>query len=265
MKSQTIPTEGRRSLYGGIVARQSQVPKQPPNDASSDEIEAKVGILLSEIDRCRNFSGKYIESNVLHSVPQTFVPSELCVELEAELNRYLMEQILREERLLAIDPSATPPNQIDDSIEVTIDPNICLACKSHCKWTPFCDANILAKRRKQLYRELISAEKEPGNTIQSVVARSALNGGETKFLRTELIKELSDEIQQIDCKLKLAQVDNELHRTHASREEKVFIRSIHGYDTTVKRCDAVWALEREHNRHVAQIAAVETIDCILEW
>ena len=250
------------------MARQSQVPKKPPNASilHDADIDSHLKILLSEIDRCRNFSGKYIESNVLHSVPQTFVPSELCVELEAELNRYLTEQILREERLLAIGPSATPPNRINHFTEESIDPNICLACESHCKWTPFCDANILAKRRKQLYRELISAEKESGNNIQSsVVARSAQSGGETRFLRTELIKELSDEIHQIDCKLKLAQIDSELHRTHASREEKVSIRSIHGYDTTVKRCDAVWALEREHNRHVAQIATVETIDCILEW
>jgi len=56
-----------------------------------------------------------------------------------------------------------------------------------------------------------------------------------------------------------------LHRTYASTDGSVSIRSIHGYPTTVKRQPAIWALEHEHNRHIAKIAARETIDNILEW
>ncbi|KAL7541809.1 hypothetical protein ACHAXR_011237 [Thalassiosira sp. AJA248-18] len=276
-KEKAIPIVGRRTIYGGIGARLALTaqgaPNPPTSVLTSDEIDTKCRLVLSEISRCESCEEQYIESSVLHSVPQTFVPSELCVELGLELDRLLTEQILREERLLAtvstspIDPRHLEPKLLGDTIASsdTNDSDLCVACNNHCKWAPFCDANELARRRKALYRELKSAEKYAAKTIQSVVARSALNGGETKFIRTELITELSDEIQQIDSKLKLAHIDNELHRTHASKNESVSIQSIHGYDTTVKRQDALWALEHEHNKHVAQLAASETIDSILDW
>ena len=283
-KTNAIPNEGRRSMYGGIGARLSQTttamgaPMTDKSALSSKEIDLKCRIVLAEITRCKQLAHQYIESSVLHNVPQTFVPAELCIELEGELDRLLTEQILREERQQAIiattDPSAAPgdaneknEHQLDNEkfTSNADDPELCLACDGHCKWTPFCNANALSTRRKALYSELKSAEKSIAKTIQSVVARSTMNGGETNFIRTQLIKELSAEIVKIDSKLKLAQIDDELHRTYASKEAKVSIRSIHGYDTTVTRQDAIWALDREHNRHVAKMMASETIDNILEF
>jgi len=278
MKSQMIRTDGRRrSMYGGPGGGpESAGPRKlPTNTLTMRELDAKCKIIVSEIDRCEHFSDRYIESSVLHSVPQMFVPNELCAELELELDRLLTEQLCREEQQLLTPASAATispleshlchlkPNQRDNAnveASITSDPDV-----SCCTWTPFCDANLLARRRKELYRELKSCEKQTGKTAQSVVARSALRGGETKFIRKELIKELADEIRQLGSKLKLIQIDYELHQAFTSRDKLVTIRSIHGYDMTVKRRDGILALEHEHDRHISQLVAVEIIDNILEW
>lgn len=203
---------------------------------------------------------RYIESSVLHDgVPQTFVPCELRDELSLELDRLLTEQLLREERKRWSEDT----NNIDEGTQSQSDG--CLACNGQCKWTPSCDANALAKRRKLLYRELKVVENSNAKTIQSVLARSARSGGEVRFVRQDLLQQLADEIQQIDSQLQLQRIDEELHSTYASTAEFVSVRSIHGYDTTVHRTDAIWALEREHDRHISQMAAAETIDNILEW
>lgn len=259
-----ISTVGRRSTYGGLGGGVgSGLPrKKPTSTLTSEEIDSKCKIVLAEIDRCKT-TEKYIESSVLHSVPQTFVPNELRVDLEAELDRLLTEQILREECLPATTASAT--ERLEDNASTAHDPDVCLACTGHCTWNPVCDANILSQRRKELYRELKSCEKSTAKTVQSIVARTAHNGGETKFTRKDLIIELSDEIHEIDSRLKLARIDEELHRTFACTNESVTIRSIHGYDMTVKRRDGILALEHEHNRHVAGLVSREIVDKILEW
>lgn len=264
-------TTGRRTMYGGIVARLSQTERrtstrQPADTLTSEEIDSRCQLILSEIERCKTFEDKYIESSVLHSVPQTFVPSELHVELSGELDRLLKEQLLREEKTHSTETIPAPRGSHATTTGTKVQADGCLARNSHCGWTPFCDADALARRRKVLYRELKLVERHDEKTpIQSVVPRSAINKGEITFMREELVKELSDEIQQIDSKLKLNLIDAELYQTYASTDESVSIRSIHGYDTTVKRQDAIWALEHEHNRHIGQIVAVETIDSILEW
>ncbi len=116
-----------------------------------------------------------------------------------------------------------------------------------------------------LHRELKDCEVGVGTTVQSSVARSALNGGDTTFVRKELIRELFDEIKLIDSKLLLARIDLELQQTYASSNESVRICSVHGYDVTVDRREGISLLEREHNKHIGQIASIEVIDDILEW
>lgn len=257
-------------MYGGIGTGQA-APAPPTSSLTPEEIDRKCQRILSEIERCQTFDGKYIESSALHSVPQTFVPSELSAELSAELDRLLTEQLLREERRLDAPATGTSPRA--PAIVAAGRAGECAACGGPCDWSPFRDVEALARRRKRLYRELKVAERRRGaatatpgpKTLRSVVARSARNGGEVTFVRKELIKELSDEIEQIGSLLKLAQIDDELHRTCASRDASVSIRSIHGYPTTVQRQSAIWALEYEHNRHVAKMVALETIDSILEW
>jgi hypothetical protein len=65
--------------------------------------------------------------------------------------------------------------------------------------------------------------------------------------------------------LSLARIDSELHQTYASNDELVIIRSIHGYDMTVKRRDGISALEFEHNTHISKIISAEVVDNILQW
>lgn len=270
---QRIPANGRRLLYGGIGRSRtsSAFNKLPIGTLKSEEIEARCQVILEEIERCKNFNERYIESSVLHNVPQTFVPNELCSELEAELYRLLTEQILREERLAIKSPVA--PNNDAAIVKVeapmmtpTTDPDLlCLACNGHCAWTPFCDVDALAKRKKELYRELICCEKTTSNIVQSIVPRSSKNGGGTNHNRDELIQELSDEIKEIGLKLNLAQIDSELHKAYACSDKTVTVNSIHHIAQTVERCDGIAVLEYEHNRHIAQIVSIEVVDSILEW
>ena len=264
---ETISTDGCRKTYGGFLSNNNaSIATLPTSTLTSIEIEERCQIVLAEIDRCTNHTGRYIESSILHNdVPQTFVPSELCIELEEELDRLLTETILREERIFTTTTTSDIPT--NDVNLPMVDPNSCLACNSSaCTWKPFCNADTLSRRKKQLYRELKSSEKQKNaKTLQSIVARSSLNGGETTFIRSDLIKELSDEIHEIDTKLSLAQIDSELHDAYACQDDSITIRSIHGYDMTVKRRDGILALEHEHNRHIANLVSTEIVEGILEW
>ena len=283
-----IPVNGRRSMYSGIGSRPSTIiaEQEKPTSSttlhpslnagapllSSNEVDAKCQNILLEIEKCKNCKNKYIESSVLHNVPQTFLTKKFQNELETELDRLLMEQILHEERHGPSSRTVLTKSTVNASSAAmdakTARCDGCLACNScPCNWTPFCDADALSRRKKDLYRELMSVQKQTdtATTVQSTVAKSVLNGGDNQFTPSELLHELSTEIKQIDSKLKICLVDVELHATYASKCELVTIRSIHGFDSSVKRDDAILALEHEHNRHIATIAATENIDSILEW
>ena len=276
--SNTIPAQGRRSLYRGLGGRPENARLRRKAEAitstlTSETITSKCQIILSEIDRCKNVKDRYIESCVLHGVPQTFVPSELCVELEEELDQLLTEQILREEHHLATSSTPTSPvvsssynsNGRENTTTAQNDPHVCLACSGQCAWTPLCDAVAVTRRKKELYRELRAAETQTTRIVQSTVARSTINGGDMKFVRGQLMKELSDEINHIDTMLSLSRIDSEIHQAYACNDELVTIRSIHGYDMSVMRRDGILALEFEHNRHISKIIAVEIVDDILQW
>lgn len=292
---ESIPADGRRSMYGGIGSRASIAVqgKRKPNPSlhtrpaspltgnllTFEEMDEKGRRILSEIDRCMNCKDKYVESSVLHNVPQTFLTSELRCELEVELDRMLMEQIRQEERQFSLDPGSnevpgcrfdeaeSTDNRQQHKVIQAYPDNNCLACNSRpCQWTLYADADALARRKKELNREMMFVQKQKDvKTIQSLVAGSVLNGGDTQFTPSELIQELACEIKDIDSKLKLNSIDNELHMAYASESDSVTIRSIHGFDTTVKRENAILALEHEHDRHIATTSAVEIIDGILEW
>jgi len=165
---------------------------------------------------------------------------------------------------LAGGPRSKPPSSAIATPDTT-PPDFCLACRGRCVWTSSIDTASLARRKDDLQRELHDCEARVDTTVQSLVARSALNGGDTMFIRRELINELAEEIKQIDSKLLMARIDFELHRTYASKNESVTICSVHGYDVTVDRREGISLLEHEHNKRIAQISSVEVIDGILEW
>lgn len=275
LQQKIIPLEGRRATYG--IQRASSTTNAellsrmlPCSTLTSNEIAERCSIILSEMDRCKRCHSKYIQSNVLHdNITQTFLPDDLYVELENELNRLLTEQILRDERfaIAGTTPDIIPNNnQIIEEISLMkVDTNLCLACNSQCTFLPCYGVNALSNRKQVLHDELKSCKQTNTKTIQSVVARSAINGGETTFVRTDLMKELTDEMQMIDSKLYLAKMDKELHYAYASNEPEIVVRSIHNFPMTLKRRDGILALEHEVNRLIAQLVSTEIVEGVLEW
>ena len=58
----------------------------------------------------------------------------------------------------------------------------------------------------------------------------------------------------------------ELHNAIRKRSQKYTVtRALHNYDSMMFTEDAIYALEREHNRLVAKISALEVIDDVLGW
>lgn len=266
MKAMTksIPTLGRRSMFGGFAkGHNNAILPEEKTDVSS---EKRCEMIMAEMERVKSWEHRHIESSVLHDVPQVFVTKDLCKELEAELDRLLMEALIQEEQMVHAKSSPAELVVHEAIEEATLDYDFCTACNtSPCEWRPSCDADALTMRKKELYRELAIAQKHESGLIRSVIARSVLSGSDNIFHPSDLIKELSTEIKEIESAIKLSLIDKELHHAYSSASESVTVRSIHGFDTTVKRDNAISALEFEHNRHIAKSVAVETIEGILDW
>ena len=90
-------------------------------------------------------------------------------------------------------------------------------------------------------------------------------GGNPKFRRVDVIHELTWEDTQLDRQIRLNGVDRELHDAYATKQEYVEVKVLHGYRTLLWVNNARKALEREHNKMVAQTFAIELVDDILEY
>lgn len=259
-----IPLLGRRSMFGGLA--KSKAPPPVPDLT----IDQKCELILSEMERCRLSSQRHIESSVLHNVPQVFVTKDLYRELEEELNRLLMQQLHMEEEKRV--HSSLPGGIIsvyEDIEDTSLDANYCMACDaSPCQWQPSCDEDSLTKQKKRLYHDLKELQKlEPCEIIslQSSVTRSEMNGDENLYSPNDVIKNLLNEIKEIDASIKLSSIDKELHDAFSTASESVIVKSIHGFPTTIQRESAIQALQYEHNRIIARELAAETLDKILHW
>ena len=246
-------------MFGGFAKTNDNPPPAQPIS-----IDQKCQAILAEMQRCQQWEHRHIESSVLHNVNQVFVTKELLSQLEAELDRLLMEQLVQEEQMIH---SSSAEMIVHESCDEPEDANYCMACNtSPCEWKPSCDVDALTKRKKQLYRELASVQRQQGGkTVRSSIARSVMNGGDNQFIPSDLIKEISDEIKEIDGSIKLCAIDDELHHAYATASESVTVTSIHGFPTTVQRDAAIRALEFQHNRLIAKELAAETIEGILDW
>lgn len=244
-----IPLLGRRSMFGGLSLAKSTPPPEP--EMTYDQ---KCELVLCEMERCMKWNQRHIESSVLHNVLQVFVTKDLHRELEAELDRLLMQQLQEEEQKI----SALPRDE--DIEETSSDANFCTACdNSPCRWHPWCDEDSLIKRKKRLYHELKEFQKhEPGEI-------SVVNGDENPYSPNDLIKKISNEIKEIDASIKLSSIDKELHEAFSTASESVIVKSIHGFPTTIQRESAIQALQFEHNRIIARELAAETLERILDW
>lgn len=256
MKPSTIPITGRRSLYRGFsdtktpvervhssATKSSPTPRITENrsmhrvdvEVNGTDVDSRATLLLQEIHRIKeNYDEHdFVESKMLQSVDQRFDAGDYLRALESEVYQILRSQAMTKRYRVPANGAKYLEGPDDKH---------CRACNSSpCKWSPYCDADFNAKRRKALFREIKSADDH------------------TK-------KKISEEIQGISAKLKLTLIDKELHEAYAANvDEKITVRSIHGFPAIFNRADAIAALEHEHNRHVGSMVAKRVVDDILVW
>lgn len=212
---------------GIIIGVRRCLPKQPLDEK---DVESRCEHLLGEIDRVRNDcdNNDIVESNLLQQVDQIFTANEY-------LRMTQVDSLLPNQ-------ATTKRHRNPDRGEET-NCLSCRACKSiSCKWVPYCDADVLAKRRKELFRQMKSANDD-------------------------MKKKMSEELLAIGSKLKLSSIDEEIHHAYTVSDDVVMItiKSIHGFPVTLRRVDAIAALEHEANRHVGSLVAKDVVDNILQW
>lgn len=221
-----------RSRFGGVID------SRYTNNAVTlydEDIDARCKLLLAEIDRTSAATtmsfdrpnNLQVESSLLHKVEQSYDADDYIRSLDTEINQLVMSQATTTNT--ASRHRGTNNNNTIDKIE------------NGCQWTPYCDEDGLARRRKALFREIQNANDDKQ-------------------------KEISKEIQVISQQIKVARVDKELHDAYlANDEEEIAVTSIHGFPVALSRNDAIVALERERNKHLGALMAVEVIDDILQW
>ena len=144
---------------------------------------------------------------------------------------------------------------------------ICLACRTKdCKWESFIDTAACIHRMRELEVEIerVRFDKE-SKIFSSLVALSAQLGGNTKFRRKDLLTELSSEYADLERRIRLDNIDRELHDAYASRKEYIEVKHLHGYGTMLWTTNARKALEAERNRLMSVTNAKDIIDDILDW
>jgi hypothetical protein len=144
---------------------------------------------------------------------------------------------------------------------------VCLACRTKdCQWITFLDTEACTHRMREIEVELerVKFDKET-KVFSSAVALSAQLGGNTKFRRKDLLLELSSEYADLERRIRLDNIDRELHDAYASRREYIEIKHLHGYATMLWTTNARKALEAERSRLIATTTARDIVEDILDW
>jgi hypothetical protein len=231
-----MPINGgsHRSRFGGIVD------SSYTNNAATihdEDIDARCKLLLAEIDRIGTATtmssdrpnNLQVESSLLHKVEQSYDADDYLRSLNIEVDQLVMSQATTTNNTASRHRSSNNNNCTADKIE------------NECPWTPYCDEDALAIRRKALFREIQNANDDRQTKI-------------------------SKEIQMISQQIKVARVDKELHDAYlANDEEEITVTSIHGFPVALSRNDAIAALERERDKHLGALMTVEVIEDILQW
>jgi len=235
-----MPINGgsHRSRFGGIVD------SSYTNNAAvlhEGDIDARCKLLLAEIDRINATmmssdrpNNLQVESILLHKVEQSYDADDYVRSLNTEIDQLVMSQATT---------TTTTTNNTASRHRSSNNNNYCAADKieNGCRWTPFCDEDALAMRRKALFREIQNANDDRQKVI-------------------------SKEIQTITQQIKVARVDKELHDAYlANDEEEITVTSIHGFPVALSRNDAIAALERERDKHLGALMTVQVIDDVLQW
>ncbi|KAL7456702.1 hypothetical protein ACHAWC_008193 [Mediolabrus comicus] len=228
-----INNGSHRSRFGGIID------SRYTNNAATihdEDIDARCKLLLEEIDRINATTmssdrpnNLQVESSLLHKVEQSYDADDYLRSLNIEIDQMVMSQAMTTNNTASRHRSSNNNNCAADKIE------------NECPWTPYCDEDALAIRRKALFREIQNANDDKQKVI-------------------------SKEIQTITQQIKVARVDKELHDAYlANDEEEITVTSIHGFPVVLSRNDAIAALERERDKHLGALMTVQVIDDILQW
>lgn len=230
-----MPINGgsHRSRFGGIVD------SSYTNNAAvlhEGDIDARCKLLLAEIDRINatmmssdHPNNLQVESILLHKVEQSYDADDYLRSLNTAIDQMVMSQAMTTNNTASRHRSSNNNNCAADKIE------------NECPWTPYCDEDALAMRRKALFREIQNANDDKQKVI-------------------------SKEIQTITQQIKVARVDKELHDAYlANDEEEITVTSIHGFPVALSRNDAIAALERERDKHLGALMTVQVIDDVLQW
>ena len=96
---------------------------------NATDVDSRATLLLEEIHRVRQSyaDNDIIASNVLQHVEQTFDADNYVRALETEIDQLLRSQAMTKRH-------RNPINSLESQNNVTH----CRACKSPCKWTPYC-------------------------------------------------------------------------------------------------------------------------------
>ncbi len=230
-----INNGSHRSRFGGIID------SRYTNNAATihdEDIDARCKLLLAEIDRICTAttisSGRpnnlQVESSLLHKVEQSYDADDYLRSLNTEIDQLVISQATTTNNTASRHRSSNNNNCAADKIE-----------NEGCPWTPYCDEDALAIRRKALFREIQNANDDRQT-------------------------EISKEIQTITQQIKVARVDKELHDAYlANDEEEITVTSIHGFPVALSRNDAIAALERERDKHLGALMTVDVIEDILQW
>lgn len=273
------------------------------------DLDARCRSLLAELDDAVANSNATMTSSILHGgVGQRFPTHILRLELEAELDALLREQVYERERAhrflvekdrhLSSSSSSdeesparkTRKNTFSKDVYLTrrailkdrnkneetrqqerdlkeLGHRACLACLSPtCEWKSSIDGDAVKQRLKVISDELLYVRMNPNlQTFESYVALSASCGGNPKFRRDDLIYELEREENELKLRLRLNEVDYELHNTYATRKEYMEVRALHAYPTLMWTSNARRALEHDHNRSIATLVASDVVNDILSW
>ena len=238
--------------------------------------------LLREIDRVHLEEKPLVASIMLHSMPQLFPKGVLIKELERLLGCMASEMIRKQgETEISILKTKECVNDVQ-SLTYTLDTedveensrvecstsndgqtqsqigNYCIACDStSCIWASAIDYESALKRREELTHLIVETKRQNSK-------RFSLHNG--SITADDIFRQASLEAECIDDKCKLHCIDMELHNAIRKRSQKYTVtRALHNYDSMMFTEDAIYALEREHNRLVAKISALEVIDDVLGW
>ena len=159
-------------------------------------------------------------------------------------------------------------------------PGGCLACMTApCKWAPPVPVAAIKERLREVEQELLrvrcmadndsvvasGSSSQHQQLVQSTVPLSFHRGGPARMPKADLVFNLAFEAAGLHDKLRLAELDKELHDVSACSGDTVTTLALHGHPQTTWKANAVTSLQRQIAPLVARQAAEEAVDDILQY